>query len=54
VLLDAAPGGIGAVNKNTYENILKKAIFQGGEKDDIAECFFTAMRTMKKASVRNF
>jgi glyceraldehyde-3-phosphate dehydrogenase (NAD(P)) len=40
VLLDAAPGGIGARNKETYKKYGKKAVFQGGEKDDVADVFF--------------
>jgi len=40
ILLDAAPGGIGAKNKKTYEKHGKKAVFQGGEADDVADVFF--------------
>ena len=40
IVLDAAPGGIGAKNKVLYQKHGKKAVFQGGEKDDIANVFF--------------
>lgn len=54
VLLDAAPGGIGAVNKKTYEKYDKKAIFQGGEKDDIAEVFFHGYANYEKGIGQKF
>ena len=40
IVLDAAPGGIGAQNKELYKKHGKKAVFQGGEKDEIANVFF--------------
>ena len=40
VMLDSAPGGIGAKNKEIYEKFGVKAIFQGGEKDSVADVFF--------------
>jgi len=40
VLLDSSPGGIGAKNKAAYQAAGKKAIFQGGEADDVADVFF--------------
>ena len=40
IVLDAAPGGIGAKNKELYLQHGNKAVFQGGEKDDIADVFF--------------
>lgn len=40
IMLDAAPGGIGAKNKKLYEAKGLKAIFQGGEKNEIADAFF--------------
>ncbi len=40
VVLDAAPGGIGAKNKELYIKHGNKAVFQGGEKDDVADVFF--------------
>jgi glyceraldehyde-3-phosphate dehydrogenase (NAD(P)) len=40
IILDAAPGGIGAKNKVLYEKHGKKAVFQGGESNDVADVFF--------------
>lgn len=40
IVLDAAPGGIGAKNKVLYEKYGKKAVFQGGESNDVADVFF--------------
>jgi len=40
VMLDAAPGGVGIKNKALYEKAGVKAVFQGGEKNDIADVFF--------------
>ncbi|MHB8276836.1 MAG: type II glyceraldehyde-3-phosphate dehydrogenase [Candidatus Humimicrobiaceae bacterium] len=40
IVLDATPGGIGAKNKEIYKAKGVKAIFQGGEKNDVADVFF--------------
>ncbi len=40
IMLDAAPGGIGAKNKELYKAKGLKAIFQGGEKNEVADAFF--------------
>lgn len=40
IMLDAAPGGIGAKNKVKYEAAGIKAIFQGGEGGEVADVFF--------------
>jgi len=40
IVLDAAPGGIGAKNKRLYEKYGVSAVFQGGEKGEIADVFF--------------
>ncbi len=40
ILLDSSPGGIGAKNKELYVKLGKKAIFQGGEKNSVADVFF--------------
>lgn len=39
-MLDASPAGVGARNKALYEKLGVKAIFQGGEKNDVADVFF--------------
>ena len=40
IILDAAPAGIGAKNKELYRAKGLKAIFQGGEKNQVADVFF--------------
>lgn len=40
VALDASPAGIGAKNKEKYEEHDVKAIFQGGEETEVANVFF--------------
>ena len=40
IMLDSAPGGIGAKNKELYQKLGKKAVFQGGEKNSVADVFF--------------
>jgi glyceraldehyde-3-phosphate dehydrogenase (NAD(P)) len=40
IMLDSSPGGIGEKNKAIYEKYNKKAIFQGGESNDVADVFF--------------
>jgi glyceraldehyde-3-phosphate dehydrogenase (NAD(P)) len=40
IMLDAAPGGIGAKNKDKYVAAGLKAVFQGGEAGEVADVFF--------------
>lgn len=40
IMLDSSPGGIGAKNKLLYERAGVKAVFQGGEKNSVADVFF--------------
>jgi glyceraldehyde-3-phosphate dehydrogenase (NAD(P)) len=40
VMLDSSPGGVGILNKAIYEKYNTKAIFQGGEKNEVADVFF--------------
>ncbi|KJR46191.1 NAD(P)-dependent glyceraldehyde 3-phosphate dehydrogenase archaeal [Desulfosporosinus sp. I2] len=40
IMLDATSAGVGAKNKELYKKYNKKAIFQGGEKDSVADVFF--------------
>ena len=48
VALDATPAGIGAKNKVLYQKHGVKAIFQGGEKDEIADVFFHGYANYEK------
>lgn len=40
VILDATSAGVGEKNKELYKKYNKKAIFQGGEKNSVADIFF--------------
>lgn len=48
VLLDATSAGIGAKNKELYARFGKKAVFQGGEKDSVADVFFHGYANYEK------
>ena len=54
VVLDAAPAGIGAKNKVMYEKFGVKAIFQAGEKDEVADVFFHGYANYEKGVGKNF
>jgi glyceraldehyde-3-phosphate dehydrogenase (NAD(P)) len=54
VVLDATPAGIGAKNKDAYINYGIKAIFQGGEKDEVADVFFHGYANYEKGVGKNF
>lgn len=40
IMLDATSAGIGAKNKEIYKKYNTKAVFQGGEKNEVADVFF--------------
>ncbi len=48
IMLDSAPGGVGAKNKMLYEKAGVKAIFQGGEKNSVADVFFHGYANYEK------
>lgn len=48
VILDATAAGIGAKNKELYEKHGVNAIFQGGEKGDVADVFFHGYANFEK------
>lgn len=54
VVLDATPAGIGAKNKEVYINYGIKAIFQGGEKDEVADVFFHGYANYEKGVGKKF
>jgi glyceraldehyde-3-phosphate dehydrogenase (NAD(P)) len=54
IMLDAAPGGIGAKNKEKYVEHGVKAIFQGGEKGEIADVFFHGYANYEKGLGQNY
>lgn len=54
IIIDSAPEGIGAKNKEIYANNKVKAIFQGGEKENIAETSFNAYSNYDDSKEKNF
>jgi len=48
IMLDSSPGGIGAKNKEIYAKKGVKAIFQGGEKNSVADVFFHGYANYEK------
>ena len=48
VMLDSSPGGVGAKNKELYQKLGVKAIFQGGEKNSVADVFFHGYANYEK------
>ncbi|GHV85006.1 glyceraldehyde-3-phosphate dehydrogenase [Spirochaetia bacterium] len=48
VMLDSSPGGVGAKNKELYEKAGVRAIFQGGEKNSVADVFFHGYANYEK------
>ena len=54
IVLDATSPGVGAKNKALYEKHGKKAIFQGGEKNDIVDVFFHGYANFEKGVDKDF
>lgn len=54
IVLDSTPGGIGARNKELYQKRGIKAIFQGGEKNEVADVFFHGYANYEKGLGQNF
>jgi glyceraldehyde-3-phosphate dehydrogenase (NAD(P)+) (phosphorylating) len=54
VILDTTPAGIGAQNKETYQRRGVKAIFQGGEKNAVADVFFHGYANYEKGIGQNY
>ena len=54
IVLDATPAGIGAENKKLYEKHGIKAIFQGGEKNEVADIFFHGYANYEKGLGKDF
>lgn len=54
ILLDSSPGGIGAKNKELYVRLGKKAIFQGGEKNSVADVFFHGYANFDKGINKDY
>jgi glyceraldehyde-3-phosphate dehydrogenase (NAD(P)) len=54
VVLDATPGGVGAKNKERYVKHGVKAVFQAGEKNEIADVFFHGYANYEKGLGQNY
>ena len=54
IMLDSSPGGVGAKNKEIYEKMGVKAIFQGGEKNSVADVFFHGYANYEKGLGQNY
>lgn len=54
ILLDATSAGVGAKNRKLYEKYGRKAVFQGGEKNDIADVFFHGYANYEKGLGKQF
>lgn len=54
VVLDATNAGVGAKNKELYARYGKKAIFQGGEKNSVADVFFHGYANYEKGIGKQF
>jgi len=54
IVLDATAAGIGMKNKELYEKHSVKAVFQGGEKNDIADVFFHGYANFDKGVGKDY
>jgi glyceraldehyde-3-phosphate dehydrogenase (NAD(P)) len=54
IVVDCTPEDVGAANKKLYQQLGKKAIFQGGEEDETAGMSFVAQCNYEKAKGRTF
>lgn len=54
IMLDATNAGVGAKNKELYKKYNKKAVFQGGEKNSVADVFFHGYANFEKGIGQQF
>jgi glyceraldehyde-3-phosphate dehydrogenase (NAD(P)) len=54
IILDATSAGVGKKNKEIYQAAGVKAIFQGGEKNDVADVFFHGYANYEKGIGANY
>lgn len=54
IMLDSSPGGIGIKNKELYEKAGVKAVFQGGEKNSVADVFFHGYANYEKGVGKDY
>ena len=54
IMLDATSAGVGAKNKEVYAKYNKKAIFQGGEQNSVADVFFHGYANFEDGIEKDF
>ncbi|HHV10687.1 MAG TPA: type II glyceraldehyde-3-phosphate dehydrogenase [Clostridiales bacterium] len=54
IMLDATSAGVGAKNKEIYQKYHKKAVFQGGEKNSVADVFFHGYANFEQGIGKQF
>lgn len=54
IMLDSSPGGVGIMNKELYEKAGVKAVFQGGEKNSVADVFFHGYANYEKGVGKDY
>ena len=54
IILDSTSAGIGAKNKQLYQSYNRKAVFQGGEKNEIADVFFHGYANYEKGLNKDY
>ena len=54
IVLDSTPGGVGRLNKELYQARGVKAVFQGGEKNDIVDVFFHGYANYEKGVGKDY
>ncbi len=54
IMLDSSPGGVGVKNKALYEKEGVKAVFQGGEKNSVADVFFHGYANYEKGVNKDY
>ncbi|BFH74373.1 phosphorylating glyceraldehyde-3-phosphate dehydrogenase [Sulfurisphaera javensis] len=54
IIVDTTPNGVGATYKPLYQSFNKNALFQGGEKADVADISFSALCNYNEAKGRKY
>ena len=54
IIMDSTSAGVGAKNKELYQRYGKKAVFQGGEKNSVADVFFHGYANFEKGIGKQF
>ena len=54
IIMDSTSAGVGVKNKELYQQYGKKAVFQGGEKNSVADVFFHGYANYEKGMGKQF